>query len=113
MYWTDDANKLARFYRILDQADYIFISSNRQFGTIPRVPERYPMSTLFYRALLGCAQEVDTLNAIMRRRKGSPIRSSVLILVKTFTSYPNLGSYEFNDQYAEEFSRFTTTPKRF
>ena len=102
MYWTDDANKLARFYRILDQADYIFISSNRQFGTIPRVPERYPMSTLFYRALLGCAQEVDTLDCYYQAVEGQTNPEFGFDLVKTFTSYPNLGPIEFNDQYAEE-----------
>ena len=62
MYWPDDASKIQRFYSILNQAEYIFISSNRQFGTIPRVPERYPLSTFFYRQLLGCDERQETLD---------------------------------------------------
>ncbi len=42
MYWPDDASKSERFYQILSQTDYIVMSSNRQFGTIPRAPEKYP-----------------------------------------------------------------------
>ena len=101
MYWPDDASKLQRFYSVLTQADTIIMSSNRQFGTIPRVPERYPLSTFFYRQLLGCPEEQDTLVCYYEAESG---QSGTLgfDLVKTFTSYPTLGSIEFNDQYAEE-----------
>ena len=57
MYWEDIPEKLARFERILDQADYILITSNRQWGSLPRIPERFPMTTLYYRDLLGCPDE--------------------------------------------------------
>ena len=57
MYWDDNPEKLERFMRILDQADYIVISSNRQWGTLPRIPERFPMTTIYYRNLLGCPSE--------------------------------------------------------
>ena len=61
IYYDDDLEKLARFVNILDQADYIVMSSNRQWGTLPRIPERFPMTSLYYRALLGCPadQAVD------------------------------------------------------
>ena len=59
MYWDDNPEKLERFLRIYDQADYIFISSNRQWGTLPRLPERFPMTTLYYRNLLGCPADKD------------------------------------------------------
>lgn len=61
MYWPDDHSKLERFETILDQADYIFITSNRQWGTTTRVPERYPLTTFYYRYLLGCPAYKDVL----------------------------------------------------
>lgn len=102
MYWPDDASKVQRYYTILNQADYIFISSNRQFGTIPRVPERYPLSTFFYRQLLGCQENQETLDCYYQAEADGTSGSLGFDLVATFTSYPNLGSLEFNDQYAEE-----------
>ncbi len=59
MYWNDDESKLDRFYSTLNQSDYIFISSNRQWGTTTRVPEKYPLTTKFYESLLGCPIEQD------------------------------------------------------
>lgn len=102
MYWPDDTSKTQRFYTILNQADYIFMSSNRQFGTIPRVPERYPLSTFFYRQLLGCSEEQDTLDCYYQAEANGISGKLGFDLVVTFTSYPNLGDLEFNDQYAEE-----------
>lgn len=102
MYWPDDASKTQRFYTILNQADYIFMSSNRQFGTIPRVPERYPLSTYFYRQLLGCEEQQDTLDCYYQAEADGTSGNLGFDLLATFTSYPNLGDLEFNDQYAEE-----------
>ena len=102
MYWPDDVSKVQRFYTILNQADYIFISSNRQFGTIPRVPERYPLSTYFYRQLLGCSEDQETLDCYYQAEADGTSGNLGFDLVATFTSYPNLGSLEFNDQFAEE-----------
>ncbi len=102
MYWPDDASKIQRFYTILNQAEYIFISSNRQFGTIPRVPERYPLTTFFYRQLLGCEEDQETLDCYYQAEEDGCSGNLGFNLVSTFTSYPNLGSLEFNDQYAEE-----------
>ncbi|MGB9591903.1 MAG: hypothetical protein ACPL1K_05240, partial [Candidatus Kryptoniota bacterium] len=61
MYWDDNPEKLNRFITTLDEADYIFISSNRQWATIPRVPERYPLSTTYYRHLIGCPDDKDVI----------------------------------------------------
>ena len=102
MYWPDDASKTQRFYTILNQADYIFMSSNRQFGTIPRVPERYPLSTFFYRELLGCPEGQETVDCYYQAEPGDFNSRLGFELAATFTSYPNLGDFEFNDQYAEE-----------
>ena len=57
MYEDDNPNKLTRFYDILDHAEYLLISSSRQWGTLPRLPERYPMNSEYYRRLMGCPNE--------------------------------------------------------
>ncbi|NCP87343.1 MAG: hypothetical protein CO094_07275 [Anaerolineae bacterium CG_4_9_14_3_um_filter_57_17] len=107
MYWDDNADKLLRFETNLDQGDYLFISSNRQWGTTVRVPERYPLTTVFYRALLGCPAGADVLTCYREARPGMFTGQLGYELVQTFESYPTLdlgalGKYEFNTQYAEE-----------
>ncbi|MEW6403574.1 MAG: glycosyltransferase family 39 protein, partial [Chloroflexota bacterium] len=54
VYWDDNPDKLIRFVDVLSQTDYIFIPTNHQYAQITRVPERYPLTTLYYRELLGC-----------------------------------------------------------
>jgi hypothetical protein len=46
MYWDDNAEKLKRILTVLDQADFLFITSNRQWEHSP-FPERYPLGLLF------------------------------------------------------------------
>jgi len=51
LYESDTA---AKFQRIADQlagAEYLVLYSNRLYGTIPRLPDRYPAGTAYYRAL--------------------------------------------------------------
>ena len=54
VYWDDNQDKLDRFVSTLDQTDYILIPTNHQYAQITRVPERYPLTTLYYRDLIGC-----------------------------------------------------------
>jgi hypothetical protein len=66
----------------LKNADYITLSSNRLYGSIPRMPRRFPFTIEYYRMLfsgeLGFALE------------------------KIFSSYPSLGGLTFNDDAREE-----------
>lgn len=102
MYWDDNEDKLARFLSILDQADYIFITSNRQWGTTTRVPERYPLTTVYYRNLLGCPEETSILWCYSVAQPGMFEGNLGFELVAVFQSDPNLGSLRFNTQFAEE-----------
>lgn len=107
LYWDDNADKLARFQSMLDQADYIFISSNRQWGTIPRVPERYPLTTAYYRALLGCPDDADVLWCYNVAKPGMFDGQLGFELVQVFESFPTLTlpggrEWRINDQFAEE-----------
>jgi hypothetical protein len=71
MYWDDNPEKLERFLRILDQTEYILISSNRQWGTLPRIPERFPLTSAYYRHLIGCPEDLEIGNCYRVARPGT------------------------------------------
>jgi len=82
MYWEDTVEKRELLYKWLNEADYLVMSSNRLWGSIPRLPMRYPMTTLYYKLIfsgeLGFKQ------------------------VGHFTSFPTIFGIQFNDTGAEE-----------
>ena len=51
LYEADTEDKLRNVSADLAEADYLVLFSNRLYGTIPRLPERYPVSTEYYRLL--------------------------------------------------------------
>ena len=63
MYTDDNSDKLEHFINVYDQSEYLLISSNRQWGSLPRLPERFPMTSLHYRHLLGCPDDKTILGA--------------------------------------------------
>ena len=77
-YNEDDPNKLPQVLNWLDEADYLVMSSNRLYASIPRLPWRYPMTTEYYRAMLNGELGFE--------------------LVADFNSFPRLGPFVFNDQ---------------
>ena len=77
-YAEDDPSKLPLVLNWLDSADYISMSSNRLYGSIPRLPWRFPMTTEYYRALLGGELGFE--------------------LAADFNSFPRLGPITFNSQ---------------
>ena len=82
LYDQDNVEKREKLLDTLDQADYIFLSSNRLYGSIPRIPQRYPMTSEYYRALFSGELGFE--------------------LVHTGTSYPELPGWRINDDSAEE-----------
>jgi YYY domain-containing protein len=53
MYEDDTPAKLDTIVNNLVTADYVVFFSNRLYGTVPRIPGRYPMSQRYYEALFG------------------------------------------------------------
>lgn len=51
MYEDDRADKSTLVADTLADADYLVFFSNRLYGTIPRLPERYPITTEYYNLL--------------------------------------------------------------
>ena len=102
MYWDDNEEKRQRFIDNLDQADYLFITSNRQWGTTVRVPERYPLTTAYYRNLIGCPEEKEIIWCYSVAEPGMMSGSLGFELYEVFQSDPSIGPFKFNTQFAEE-----------
>ena len=102
MYWNDNETKVDRFESILNQTDTIFITSNRQWGTTVRVPERYPLTIAYYRNLLGCPADKDILWCYQVAQPGMFSGALGFKLTAVFESDPNIGDFKINDQSAEE-----------
>jgi len=81
-YEDDTPDKLEQMVQNLSKVDYVVLSSNRLYDSIPRLPLRYPMTIRYYELLfkgeLGFEQ------------------------VAEFTSYPRLLGIQLPDQVAEE-----------
>jgi YYY domain-containing protein len=82
MYEDDNEQKYQLLRSLLSEADYIVLSTNRLYGAIPRLPERYPMSTKYYQLLFAGELGFEK--------------------VAQFTTYPRLGPFVFNDDSADE-----------
>ncbi len=82
LYDDDNVSKRSELIDQLAAADYIAISSNRLYRSIPRTPWRYPLTRRYYELLFSGALGFR--------------------LERSFTSYPRLGSFEIRDDDAEE-----------
>jgi YYY domain-containing protein len=82
LYNEDTPEKLEEVLDVLDEADYISMSSGRLHTSIPRLPMRYPVTTRYYELLF--AEKLGFEKAA------------------EFHSYPRLFGIEFNDDRAEE-----------
>ncbi len=111
VYYPDDGNKLNSFETLLNQGDYILIPTAHQYSQITRIPERYPLTTVYYRDLLGCPPDKDIIWCYRVAVPGMFHGSLGFDLVAVFTSYPSLGPLEINDQSAEEAFTFYDHPK--
>ena len=82
LYDDDTESKRRELVDQLASADYIAISSNRLYRSIPRTPWRYPLTRRYYELLFSGALGFR--------------------LERSFTSYPRLGPLEIADDDAEE-----------
>ena len=111
VYWDDNTDKLERFVSTLEQTDYIFIPTNHQYAQISRVPERYPLTAYYYRELMGCPPELETIPCYHEAKPGDYNGRLGFELAAVFETFPKLGNFEINDQYAEEAFTFYDHPK--
>lgn len=111
VYWNDDATKVIRYVDVLSKSDYIAIPTNHQYGQITRLPERYPLTTLYYRELIGCPQDQEIIECYRVAQPDTYKGNLGFDLVEVFESYPTLGNIVINDQAAEEAFTFYDHPK--
>lgn len=52
-YSRDTTQKLETLLAELERNDYLVLASNRLYNTIPRLPDRYPLTSRYYQLLLG------------------------------------------------------------
>ncbi len=86
--WADFAAKLAR-------VDYIILSSNRLYGSIMTVPEKYPQTLHFYESLFDGSLGFTKI-AEFTSRPNLPIPGVSFCLTPPFINY---GKIAFNNQY--------------
>ena len=84
MHWYDEdtPDKRVQAIKWLDEADYIVLSSNRLYLSIPRLPMRYPLTTKYYQWLFDGTLGFEK--------------------VAEFTSRPQLLGIQIDDDNAEE-----------
>jgi YYY domain-containing protein len=102
LYWDEDANKVTRFMDVLDRTEYIFITSSRQWGSLPRIPERFPLTVTYYRALIGCPEDKTVESCFINAQVSNVHNDYGFELVQVFENAPQLGLLKINDQGAEE-----------
>ncbi|MCJ7624306.1 MAG: DUF2298 domain-containing protein, partial [Anaerolineaceae bacterium] len=67
-----------------------------------RVPERYPLTTEYYRSLLGCPEDKGIIWCYSVAEPGMFEGNLGFDLIRISQSDPNLGPIKFNSQFAEE-----------
>lgn len=82
MYNDDTPEKYQLVRDTLLNCDYVVLATNRLWRTIPRLPERYPMSTRFYQALFAGKLGFEQVYSV--------------------ETPPRLGPWSFPDQEADE-----------
>jgi YYY domain-containing protein len=111
VYWDDNAEKVDRLVRILSEADYIAIPTNHQYAQITRLPERYPLTTHYYRELVGCPAGRDITWCYRKAAPGMFQGRLGFDLVAVFENPPRLGAAAIDDQTAEEAFTFYDHPR--
>lgn len=81
-YGEDDESKRENIQKWLDEADYLVLSSNRLYQSIPRLPYRFPLTTKYYDWLFSGELGFDQ--------------------IQEFTSYPQLFGISINDDSSDE-----------
>jgi 4-amino-4-deoxy-L-arabinose transferase-like glycosyltransferase len=110
LYWPDDedkegngiSDKLERIESSLADGDYLVITSSRQYGSVGRLPQRWPLTVAYYRALFGCPSGIAIEVCAADAQPGEITGELGYELIAAFEQNPQIGPFEFKDQLAEE-----------
>lgn len=95
----DDFQKQQTMQSVLDQTDYITISSNRFYDTLSRLPLRFPMSMAFYDALFSGRLGFELVNEVTSSFALGDLRISDQHL-PTYTSPAWLNEWESEEAFS-------------
>ncbi|MCB0210045.1 MAG: glycosyltransferase family 39 protein [Anaerolineae bacterium] len=87
MYDDDSQQKYELIRSTLRDCDYVILATNRLWRTIPRLPERYPMSTRFYEALFSGELGYKLVYAAQTPAKLGPLEIDTQPADESFTVY--------------------------
>ncbi|GIW61246.1 MAG: hypothetical protein KatS3mg089_0098 [Patescibacteria group bacterium] len=91
IYEPDNASKIEYYARELSQADYIFITTRRLYGTLLHLPKKYPITQRYYQLLF---------SGELGYQK-----------IAEFSSYPQILGIVINDDLTEETFQVYDHPK--
>lgn len=91
VYEGDSPNKIRQMCKELAGADYVILATKRGYGSILRVPERYPYTSTYYRALFAGALGYEP--------------------VRVFTGAPKVLGLQLSDDRLDESLRVYDHPK--
>lgn len=91
IYEADNRQKIDYYSQKLSQADYLIINSRRLYGTLINLPEKYPLTSYYYRQLFA-----ENLGYVK---------------IAEFSSYPKIFNFEINDDLSEETFQVYDHPK--
>ncbi|MCB0194668.1 MAG: glycosyltransferase family 39 protein [Anaerolineae bacterium] len=87
MYDDDSQQKYELVRSTLRDCDYVILATNRLWRTIPRLPERYPMSTRFYDALFSGELGYELVYEAQTPAKFGPLEIDTQPADESFTVY--------------------------
>ncbi len=99
--WYDVPEKVDMFMRVLTQADYVILPSQRGIWSVCRIPKTYPMTMAYYQALFDGSLGFRLVREFQRPIEIGPLYISDLAGTVT-TEYPKLPVVNLSNWAAEE-----------
>jgi len=119
LYNPDSPQKVIQIQSLLKQTDYLILSSNRLYGSIMTVPEKYPITTKFYSDLFSGRLGFSKI-AEFSSRPNLPLPGFQFCLTPWFVNYGKIAfpsqecplpGVSFVDDYADELWTVYDHPK--
>jgi YYY domain-containing protein len=87
LYDQENAAKRDKLEATLDQSQYVIMASRKLVGSIPRLPERYPLATTYYRLLQSGQLGFELVGHIQVEPRLGPIGFDDSLAQEDFTVY--------------------------
>lgn len=110
LFAPDTSTKWDKINMLLQDIDYLILSSNRLYGSIQSVPEKYPITSVFYTDLFSSKSNFKIIKEFASR-PGLPIPGIKICIVPPFLNYGgssrsfqdcSSGGITFVDDFADE-----------